>query len=412
MPVYRYQGIDQKGKKVAGVVDAENEKAARGKLRKGNVYPTVVVIEGGRGSFVAAGQREFKFAAFFQKVKTQDIALMTRQFASLLGAGVPLVDALSALIDQMEQPKLREALTSVRDRVTEGEKLSNTLKQHPQIFNDLYVNMVSAGEASGTLEQVLNRLADVTEAQEKLRQKVVGALTYPCIMGVVGFVMMILLVTFVIPKMTGMLVEMNIPLPLPTRFLMGTTDLLLGWWWLLLGLAGLGGFFLRRWLRTAKGRETVDRQALTAPLVGRLMQLTTVARVTRTLGTLLAGGVAMLTAIDIVRNIVGNTILKQVLETTRDAVKEGSSLAEPLKRSGFFPPLSTHMIAIGEKTGELEKMLERVADTYDTQVDNALGRLMSLIEPLMLVVMGGMVGFIVVSVMYPMLQASQSMMEQ
>lgn len=412
MPVYSYQGIDAKGKKSAGTVDAENEKSARAKLRKTNIYPTVIALEGGFGGALAAGHREFKFGAMFSKVKTQDIALMTRQFASLLNAGVPLVEALAALVEQMEQPKLRSALSTIRERVMEGEKLSHALKQHPKIFNDLYVNMVSAGEASGTLEKVLERLADATESAEELRSKVVGALTYPAIMGTVGLLMMVLLITFVIPKMTGMLLEMNIELPLPTRFLIGLTDFVLGWWWIVLGGLAITIYSARRYIKSPKGRETLDRKILTVPLIGRLLRLTTIARVTRTLGTLLASGVPMLTAIDIVRNIVSNTLLKKILEETRDAVKEGSSLSEPLKRSGQFPPMSTHMIAIGEKTGELEQMLERVADTYDKEVENAIGSLLGLMEPVMLIVMGGMVSFIVISVMYPMLQASQSMMEK
>lgn len=412
MPVFRYQGIDQKGKKTTGSVDAENERAARAKLRKGNVFPTAVVESGGTGAtLLVSGEREFKFQALFHRIKPQDISLMTRQMSSLLNAGVPLVDTLTAMVDQLEQPKLRTAISEIRERVTEGEKFSSAMGEHPQIFNELYINMVSAGEASGTLEKVLERIADITEAQARLRAKIVGALTYPIIMGIVGVIMMILLITFVIPKMTAMLIEMEIPLPTPTRFLIWLTDQILGWWWiLLLGLV-IAITAFRRWINTVNGRTTFDRWMLRLPLVGRLIRLAAVARLTRTLGTLLRGGVPMLTAMDIVRNIVSNVILKRVLEETRDAVKEGASLAEPLKRSGHFPPLATHMIAIGEKTGELEGMLERIAETYETQVDNAVGSMMSLLEPIMLVVMGGMVAFIVVSVMYPMLQASQSMMQ-
>ncbi|MBI2343229.1 MAG: type II secretion system inner membrane protein GspF [Deltaproteobacteria bacterium] len=396
MPVFRYQGIDQKGKKTTGSVDAENERAARAKLRKGNVFPTAVVESGGTGAtLLVSGEREFKFQALFHRIKPQDISLMTRQMSSLLNAGVPLVDTLTAMVDQLEQPKLRTAISEIRERVTEGEKFSSAMGEHPQIFNELYINMVSAGEASGTLEKVLERIADITEAQARLRAKIVGALTYPIIMGIVGVIMMILLITFVIPKMTAMLIEMEIPLPTPTRFLIWLTDQILGWWWiLLLGLV-IAITAFRRWINTVNGRTTFDRWMLRLPLVGRLIRLAAVARLTRTLGTLLRGGVPMLTAMDIVRNIVSNVILKRVLEETRDAVKEGASLAEPLKRSGHFPPLATHMIAIGEKTGELEGMLERIAETYETQVDNAVGSMMSLLEPITLVVMGGMVAFIV-----------------
>lgn len=411
MPVFRYQGIDKKGKKVTGILDAENERAARSKLRRENIYPTNVAVGGSRGSIVAAGQREFKLGAMFQRIKVQDIAMMTRQLASLLEAGVPLVEALGALVDQLEQPKLRTAITELRERVTEGEKLSAAMQRYPKIFNDLYVNMIGAGEASGTLEQVLGRIADVTEAQAKLQSKIVGALTYPLVMGVVGLVMMVLLITFVIPRMTAMLLDMDIPLPLPTRMLIAFTDIFFSWWWLFLAIIGISIYAFRRWVQSEKGREVFDGWLLQMPLVGKLIRLAAVARLARTLATLLKGGVAMLAAMDIVRNIAQNVILRRALEEAREAVKEGSSLADPLRESGHFPPLATHMIAIGEKTGELENMLERVADNYETQVDNAVGTLMTLLEPLMLVVMGGMVAFIVVSVMYPMLQASQSMME-
>ncbi len=412
MTIFRYQGIDQKGKKASGIVDAENERAARLKLRKSNVYPTVVVVEGGRGSLVMAGQSDVKFGSMFQRIKVEDIALMTRQLASLLNAGITLVDALGALADQLEHPKLRSAITEIRGKVIEGEKLSNTMLRFPKIFNALYVNMVNAGEASGTLEQVLSRIADITESQARLQKKIVGALTYPAIMGVMGIGMMILMVTVVVPKITDMLLDMDIPLPLPTRFLIGLTNFIFAWWWLVLLVIGLTMYGVRRWLATAKGREQCDLYKLKMPLFGKLTQLAAVAGFTRTLATLLAGGVQMLAAMDIVRNIVSNVVLKRVIEETRDAVKEGSSLAEPLKRSGHFPTLATHMISIGEKTGELEKMLERVANTYETQVDNAVSTLIGLLEPLMLVVMGGMVVFIVVSVMYPMLQATESMMNQ
>lgn len=410
MPVYRYQGIDQRGKKTSGVIDADNERGARVKLRRTNVFPTVVSIEG--AGVVAAGQREFRFATFLQRIKPQDMALMTRQFASLLGAGVPLVDSLNALVEQMEIPKLRSALTAVRERVTEGEKLSSALQRHPKIFDALFVNMVSAGESSGTLEQVLERLADITEAQARLRSKIVGAMTYPIIMAVVGSLLLVGLITFVIPRLIEMLLEMGVPLPLPTRFLMGLSEFFLTWWWLITLVVGGSVFGFTRWSKTAKGRALIDRKLLGLPLVGRLIRLATVARFSRTLGTLLQGGVPMLAAMDIVRNIVSNTLLKRIVEEAREAVKEGASLHEPLKRSEQFPPLALHMIAIGEKTGELERMLERVADTYEEQVDNTISSLMSLLEPLMLVLMGGMVGFIVVSVMLPMVQASQSMLEQ
>lgn len=406
MPVFRYQGIDQKGKKTSGVVDAENERAARTKLRRTNIYPTTVVAEGGRGSMMMAGKRDVTFGSIFQRVKMQDIAMMTRQFASLLSAGIPLVETLAALGDQMESPKLKTAITGLKERVTEGEKLSSAMLQYPLIFNSLFVNMVSAGESSGMLESVLERIADVSESQAKLKSKVVGALTYPAIMGCVGLLMMILLMTFVIPKITTMLIEMGGELPMITKVMIGASNFMLGWWWLLLLMTGLAIFLFRKWVNSAKGRYQFHKILLRAPLVGKLILLTNIARLTRTLGTLLQSGVPMLGALDIVINIVDNLLIKDALQKAREAVKEGASLADPLKQSGLFPNLTVHMIATGEKTGDLEKMLERVADNYETQVDNTVGSLMGLMEPAMIIMMAGVVGLIAVSVILPMLQAS------
>lgn len=409
MSVYRYTGINEKGKKTVGVVDAENERAARSKLRRMNVFPTIVVIEGGRGpSLAALGKREFKFGALFQGVRTADLAMMTRQLSSLLQAHIPLVDALTALIDQVENEKLRTTLSTVKERVTEGTKLSDALAQHPKIFSELFVNMVNAGEASGALEQVLGRLADVTEATARLRGKIVGAMMYPAIMGLVGTALLVGLLTFVIPRITALLTEMGAELPTITKCIMGLSHFVVTWWPLLLLLLVGGVIGFRRWVKTPKGRETFDRQLLKAPLIGKLFRLMTIARFTRTLGTLLKSGVPMLMAMDIVRNVVENRILRRVIEQARDAVKEGSALAEPLKQSGEFPPLATHMIGIGEKTGELERMMERVAETYENQVDTQVSRLMTVMEPLMLLFMGLIVAVVVVSIVLPMMKLSET----
>ncbi|MBI2346015.1 MAG: type II secretion system inner membrane protein GspF [Deltaproteobacteria bacterium] len=408
MPVYRYLGINDKGKKTSGIVDAENERAARTKLRRLNVFPTVVSIDGGQApSLAMMGRREVRFRGLFGGVKTADLAMMTRQLASLLQANIPLVESLAALTDQLEHPRLCAVLATVRERVTEGMRFADALGQHPKLFNELYINMVHAGESSGTLEQVLSRLADVTEATARLRGRILGAMLYPVIMSIVGVALMIGLLTFVIPRITSLLTEMGAQLPLPTQVLVVVSELLRTWWPLLLVLIVGTAYGLRRWIATPNGREQWDRRMLTVPVIGKLIRLVMIARFTRTLGTLLRSGVPMLLAMDIVRNVVGNRILRRAIEATRDAVKEGSPLAEPLKRSGEFPPLVTHMIGIGEKTGDLERMLERVAETYETQVDTQVGRLMAVMEPTMLLCMGLIVGTMVVSVVLPMIRLSE-----
>jgi general secretion pathway protein F len=405
MPNYRYSGVNDKGKNVSGVIDAENEKAARAKLRRTSIFPTTLGEEGkGGGGFSLNANVDV--GKYFQRVTVEDLALMTRQLGSLLQAGIPLVEALAALSDQTENPKLRSAVATIREKVTEGSKLSDAMKAYPKIFDTLYINMINAGEASGALELVLQRLGDFTESQARLTQRVKSAMTYPILMTVVGGSLMIMLLTFVVPKITKRLVGMGKDLPLPTKLLMGVSDTLIGYWYIFLILGVAIFFFTRRFLRSPKGKEWFDRKILKAPVIGKLTRLVAISRFSRTLGTLLASGVPMLNAMDIVRNIITNTVMRQAIETTRDAVKEGASISETLKRTGEFPPLVIHMLSVGEKTGELEKMLDRVADNYDRQVDNTIGALTSLLEPLMIVVMAAMVAFIVLSVMLPMLQLS------
>lgn len=405
MPNYRYSGVNDKGKNVSGVIDAENEKAARAKLRRTGVFPTTLGEEGkGGGGFSLNANVDV--GKYFQRVTVEDLALMTRQLGSLLQAGIPLVEALAALSDQTENPKLRSAVATIREKVTEGSKLSDAMKAYPKIFDTLYINMINAGEASGALELVLQRLGDFTESQARLTQRVKSAMTYPILMTVVGGSLMVMLLTFVVPKITKRLIGMGKDLPLPTKLLMGVSDTLIGYWYIFLILGVAIFFFTRRFLRSPKGKEWFDRKILKAPVIGKLTRLVAISRFSRTLGTLLASGVPMLNAMDIVRNIITNTVMRQAIETTRDAVKEGASISETLKRTGEFPPLVIHMLSVGEKTGELEKMLDRVADNYDRQVDNTIGALTSLLEPLMIVVMAAMVAFIVLSVMLPMLQLS------
>lgn len=404
MPVYKYSGVNDKGKKVAGNIDAENEKAARAKLRRLNIFTTTLGQEGKSGGFSLNANVDF--AKYFQRVSVEDLALMTRQLGSLLSAGIPLVEALAALADQTENPKLRSAVATIREKVTEGTKLSDAMRAYPTIFDTLYVNMINAGEASGALELILQRLGDFTEGQAKLNSKVKSAMTYPIIMAIVGGGLMTLLLVFVVPKITKRLVGMGKDLPVPTKILMFISGALADYWYVFM-IVGVALFFgLRHFLRTPKGRAFYDRKILKVPIFGRLVRLLAIARFTRTLGTLLASGVPMLTAMDIVRNIITNGVMRQAIETTRDAVKEGSSMSETLKRTGEFPPLVIHMLSVGEKTGELEKMMEKVADDYDRQIDTTVSTLTALLEPLMIVVMAGAVAFIVLSVMMPMLQLS------
>lgn len=406
MPNFTYKGINTQGKNTSGVIDAESEKAARLKLRKIGVFPTEVGIEGSRkGGLRLKG--DVDFGKYFQKVSGKDLAIMTRQMSTLLAAHIPLVDTLSALLEQTQNPKLKSALGSIKESVVQGGRLSDAMAAHPKIFSTIYISMVGAGEASGALEVVLQRLADLTEKQAALKSKITGALMYPLIMSLVGVSLMSFLLVYVVPKVTKIFEDQKATLPIPTKILIAVSHTLANYWYLVLLVVVLLVYGTKRYLKTKKGRTQYDRLSLRLPIFGKLFRLVAVSRFSRTLATMLGSGVQLLRAMDIVKNVMENTLLIEAIENTKNSVREGESIAEPLKRSGHFPPLVTHMISIGEKTGELETMLIRVADSYDVQVDNMVGTMTTLLEPIMILVMGGVVSFIVMSILLPILQLNQ-----
>ncbi|QQR80936.1 MAG: type II secretion system inner membrane protein GspF [Deltaproteobacteria bacterium] len=407
MPNFSYQGINNHGKNTSGVIDAESEKAARVKLRKIGVFPTVVGLE---GKVKKGGSGGFSFNAnvdlgkYFQTINGKDLATMSRQLATLVGAHIPIVDALSALVEQTTNTKLKSILVDVKDKITQGARLSDAMAAYPDVFSNIFISMVSAGEASGALEVVLDRLATLTEKSAALKSKITGALMYPLIMSIVGMALMGFLLVYVVPKVTKIFEDVKATLPIPTQILIWVSHNLADYWYLVI-LGGVGIFFgIKKLINTPKGRTYYDGLTLRLPIFGNLFKLVAVSRFARTLATMLGSGVELLKAMDIVKNIMENTLLIKAIEDTKNSVREGESIAEPLKRSGFFPPLVTHMISIGEKTGQLEMMMIRVADTYDQQVDNVVSTMTTLLEPLMILVMGGVVGFIVMSILLPILQ--------
>jgi general secretion pathway protein F len=407
VPVFEYKGFNEKGKAVTGVKDAENPKALRTLLRREGVFLTEVTAERAAvgASGVGGSAKDLRLKQLFVgRIKTVDIAILTRQLATLLGAGIPLVEALLALIDQVDHERLKTIVTQVKDRVNEGAALADALAEHPRAFSSLYVNMVRSGEHSGALDVVLIRLADFTEAQARLRSKVMGTMLYPAIMMVVGFGIVAVLMTVVIPKISQMFTDMGATLPLMTRVLIGTADFAQDKWWLVTLLAVGGIAFFLRWKKTEKGVAKWDAFLLKLPVVGPLIRMLSIARFSRTLSTLLQSGVPLLTSMDIVRALVTNKVLSDVIVNARDSIREGESIAGPLRRSGEFPPLVYHMIAIGERSGQLEEMLANVANAYDAQVDTRITALTSLLEPVMIVMMGGIIAFMVFSVLMPILQ--------
>jgi general secretion pathway protein F len=416
VPVYAWKGLNGAGKAAAGTRDADSPKSLRQNLRKEGVFITEhreMLAGGGRGAGrVAAGQagektsvfkREIDFKRMLERVRPQEVAVFTRQLATLLKAGIPLAEALGALAEQSENKKLEMVLAEIRQKVNEGTSLADTLAAHPQIFPELYTNMVRSGEAAGNLDAVLARLADFLDAQYALRSKVSGALTYPLIMMVLGSLVMGVLMVVVVPKITSVFEDLGKALPWNTELLIFLSDLAGSYWWLIL-ILGTGGFFwFRSWSRRPRGRALMDRIKLRLWLVGPLVRYIGVARFSRTLATMLAAGVPVLTALEIVKKVLNNTVLEKVVEEARDAIREGESIAAPLKRSGQFPPMMVHMVAVGERSGQLEAMLENVAAAYEREVEGKVARLTTLLSPLIIVTMAIAVVFIVFSILQPIL---------
>ncbi len=401
MPVFEFKGFNEAGKAVDGIREADSPKGLRVVLRKEGVFLSEIKVEAEKRS--VAGEVDVK-RLFVGRIKTDDIAVMTRQLATLVGAGIPLVEALSALIDQVDQERLKRIVSQVKQRVNEGATLADALGQHQKVFSALYINMIRAGEHSGALHVVLIRLADFTEAQARLRSKVIGTMAYPIIMVVISIGILGILMTVVVPKVAHIFDDMKMALPLPTRILIFTSDTLQHYWYVFLILIFGGSFGFYRYIHSPGGRAWWDRRVLKAPIMGKIVRMLAIARFSRTLSTLLKSGVPLLTAMDIVKAIITNTVLAGVIEQSRDAIKEGESIAAPLKRSGEFPPMVYHMVAIGERSGQLEEMLLNVANAYDAQVETRMTALTSLLEPLMIVVLGGVVAFVVMSILLPILQ--------
>ncbi|HTA19374.1 MAG TPA: type II secretion system F family protein, partial [Polyangia bacterium] len=394
MPVFTWKGLSAAGKAVGGTRDADSAKGLRLVLRRDGIFVTEhrEMLAGGAkagaknvaqagGAAVPFFKREIDLGGLVQRVQPQEVAVFTRQLATLLRAGIPLAEALSALSEQSENKRFEVILTGVRQKVNEGGSLAETLAKHPKIFPELYTNMVRSGEAAGNLDAVLARLADFLDAQHALRSKVSSAMTYPIIMMVLGSGIMGLLMVVVVPKITSIFEDVGKSLPWNTNLLIFASDVISGYWWLLFIVGGLGYWGFRLWVRRPKGRQAVDRLKLRLPLVGPLVRYVGVARFSRTLATMLAAGVPVLTALEIVKRVLNNVVLEKVVEEARDAIREGESIAAPLKRSGQFPSMMVHMVAVGERSGQLETMLENVAVAYERDVDGKVAKLTTVLSP-------------------------------
>ncbi len=406
MPVFAYKGVNAAGRSIQGFVDADSARTARSRLRRDGVFLTELDEETGEA---APGERATRFPRLtFRRISALDLALTTRQLSTLIAAGIPLVSALGALTEQVENKRLKGILGGVRDRVNEGASLADALAQAGP-FSDLFVGMVRAGETSGALETVLARLADYLEGQVRLRNKVGSILIYPAVMFGFAMVVVAALVTVVLPQITGLLMSMNQELPIYTRAIIGVSNFARGWWWAILAGSAAAAVLLSGAIRTERGRRAWDRLKLDLPVAGRVVRLVAISRFTRTLSTLLAGGIPIVRALDVSKHVANNAILGDAVDAARTSLTEGATLAAPLRGSGEFPPMVVHMVDVGERSGELEAMLAKVADTYDEQVETSVTRLTALLEPVLILIMVGIVLVIILAILAPMLQLTRSL---
>jgi general secretion pathway protein F len=409
MPVYQYHGYRNDGGAATGIIDAENVKVARLKLRKDGVFPTDVVEQGQTSVRHPEGSRIRATHTIGRSstLNSNDLALLTRQLATLLVAGLPLVEALGVLVDQTEKKPVKSLFADIREQIRGGKALSAVLETYDKDFSPIYVHMVRAGEASGALDQILFRLAEFLEKQLALKHKVTNATLYPVLMLAVGVSVLFFLMTFVVPKITAVFVSMKQALPWPTVVLMTMSRFFADYWLLMVGLVIAAIVFTKRYVRTERGRTVADRLILRLPLIGDVARMVSISRLTGTLATLLASGVQLLDAMGVSKRVMNNRVLEETVEAARQNIREGETIADPLKRSGEFPALVTHMIAVGERSGEMEEMLRRVSQIYDGEVERVITRLTSLMEPIMILVMGVLVFFIVIAILLPIFEMGQ-----
>lgn len=410
MPDFTYEAMDKTGTPSTGTISARDSQEAAVRVRALGVFPTK--IADGKSNAAAARETapaasgEAKTKPTGKKVGRLEILLFTREMADLLDAGLPMDRAFSVLIDQTDSLALKTMLAAMQGDIRAGQPLSDSLLKFPREFPKLYANMVRAGEVSGQLAPVMTRLAEFMEKEQTRRSQIGAALTYPCVLIGIAVSAVTFLLTFVIPKLSGIFKDLGSDLPVTTRILLGLSDVLSHQWWLVILVIAAVVFAFRAWLNTESGLKTFDIMRLNMPIVGPLTRRIVSARLVRTLGTLLGGGVPILEALDISSSSVGNTAATDAIQLARNGVRNGETLHESMDRTDVFLPVVRHMTAVGEETGRLPLMLIRTAETLDFEVDNTMRRMTSLVEPLVVVVMGGFVGFVVLSILLPIFQAN------
>lgn len=408
MPVYSYKGVSDGGKSVKGTVSAENMRAARSRMRVDGVFLTQIKeSKNSAESTNDASASRFRFE-LPTRIPPLHLAVATRQLATLSSAGIPLVECLTALVEQIEHSTLKGVFAQIRDRVNEGSPLADAIASTEK-FDSLYTSMVRSGEASGALGPVLVRVADYLEEQVRLSSKLISIFVYPAVLLGFSLLVVAMLVTVVLPQITNLLLSMGQELPFYTRVVIGAADFARSWWWAMLGAVLLMVIAFRAYRRTENGRVAVDKVMLRLPLLGRVIRVVAIARFTRTLSSLLAAGVGIIQALDISRHVARNAVIEEAINNARSSVLEGASLAYPLRASGEFPPMVITMVEVGERAGDLEAMLAKVAETYDEQVETTVTRLTSLLEPLLILVMVGIVLFIMMATLMPLMSVTSSL---
>jgi type IV pilus assembly protein PilC len=427
MPRYSYVALDSRGQESTGLVEASSTNEAIGQLRQAGYFPTNISEEGNAGTDAKAARRAARTLraehaprsrnlVLFQRksVKPKTLMIFTRQLATLIDAGLPLLRGLNVLAKQERDSVLKNAINRVADSVQGGSTFSEGLAQHPRLFDDLYVNMVRAGEVGGVLELVLIRLAEFQEKAQKVKNKVVAAMVYPIIVLLLALGIMIFLLIFIVPRFETIFHDMlgDKPLPAITLFVIGISDFMQKHWAVLLGVIVALFAAGKVAARTRTGRAVLDRMKLRAPLFGDLIRKTSISRFSRTLGTLVTSGVPILQALNITRETAGNMVIARAISQVHDSVKEGESITQPLETSGAFPPMVISMIDVGEETGQLPEMLLKIAEVYDDEVDNSVAALTSLLEPVMIVLLALIVGTIVIALFMPLVSIISGLQQQ
>jgi len=410
VPLFAFEALDRSGQKVKQEINASSKDDAIKQIRSQGLRPTRVQLRPGAAKKAATGDvKKKKKFILFDTVRSAQVTTLTSQLSILQDAGLPIVRSLKILEAQQKEGKLKGQLAAVSEDVESGSTFSEALAKYPRSFDRLYISMVKAGEAGGVLDVILNRLAGFMEKSEKLRKKVKGAMIYPAVVITVAVLILVVIMVKVVPAFQAMFDDIGQALPAPTQLLITISNLLKDYWYLIPGIPFLGLIAIKGVARTERGRRAIDAFKLRMPIFGMIIKKSAIARFCRTLGTLISSGVPILEALRIVKDAIGNVIISSAIEDVHGSIREGDTIADPLRQAGIFDELLVNMIDVGEETGELDKMLIKVADNYDMDVDIAVESMSSLLEPILIVSMGLVVGFIVISLFLPLVSIVQTM---